>query len=220
MLKSLTMKSHKNFLKISTLIFIVFLFSSMISFAQSKIDEDHENFFRLGIKAGVNINKISGKAYNEGFNYNFQGGPFAQFNFSRRFGIQPEVSFVQTQSEFTDDTNTIYDDLFGGGTQHKAKLNYLEIPVLLNVNIGPSKRVKLQVGPSYGALLKQTVDSLKTNGDIYKNGEWSAIGGLWLQLPFVNISARYKLGLSNVNDIDNRQTWKNQAIQISAGFTF
>ena len=212
----------KAILKTSTVIFVLFSFGINASFAQkkSKVDEEHESFFRLGVKAGVNINKITGKAYTEGFNYNFQGGAFAQFNFSKTFGIQPEVSFVQSQSEFTDDTNTIYDDLFGGGTQHKAKLNYLEIPVLLNINVGPSKRVKLQLGPSYGALLKQTVDSLKTKGDIYKNGEWSAIGGVWLQLPFVNLSARYKLGLTDVNGIDNRQTWKNQAIQVSAGFTF
>ena len=219
-LKPYVMKLFKNLFKISPILFILLLFNGTISFAQSKVDEEHENFFRLGVKAGVNINKITGKAYNESFNYNFQGGAFAQFNFSKRFGIQPEVSFVQSQTEFTDDTNTIYDDLFGGGTQHKAKLNYLEIPVLLNINIGPSKRVKLQVGPSYGALLKQTVDSLKTNMDIYKNGEWSAIGGIWLQLPLVNISARYKLGLTDVNSIDDRQQWKNQAIQISAGFTF
>ena len=189
-------------------------------FAQSKVDAERENFFRFGAKAGVNINKINGQAYTDGFKYNFQGGVFAQFNFSKTLGIQPEISFVQSESEFTDDTNTIYDDLFGGGSQHKAKLDYLEIPVLLNINVGPSKRVKLQLGPSYGALLKQTVDSLKTNGDIYKNSEWSAIGGLWLQLPFVNLSARYKLGLTDINGIDNRQQWKNQAIQISAGITF
>ena len=188
---------------------------------KKKLDGEHENFFRFGAKAGVNINKISGKSYNEGFKYNFQGGVFTQFNFSKTFGIQPELSFVQSESEFTNDTNTIYDDLFGGGTQHKAKLNYLEIPVLLNINVGPSKRVKLQFGPSYGALLKETVDSLRTNvKSVYKNGEWSAIGGLWLQLPFVNLSARYKLGLSNINSVDDRERWKNQAIQISAGITF
>ncbi len=70
-------------------------------------------------------------------------------------------------------------------------------------------------------MLKETVDSLKTNvKSVYKNGEWSAIGGLWLQLPFVNLSSRYKLGLSNINSIDNRERWKNQAIQIAAGITF
>jgi hypothetical protein len=102
----------------------------------------------------------------------------------------------------------------------KAKLSYLEVPLFLNINVGESKSVKLQLGPAYGGLLKQTVDSLKTSGNIYKNAEWSAIGGLWIQLPFVNAGARYKVGLTNINDIDNRQTWKNQAIQVFVGVTF
>lgn len=197
------------------------LLMNIILLAQKKnLDMDHEKFFRIGAKAGVNINKISGQAYKEGFSYNFQVGGFMQFNFSSRLGIQPEVNFVQSQSDFSNDPTEIYDDIFRDGSQKKAKLNYLEVPVLLNINIGPSKRVKLQLGPAYGGLLKQTVDSLQTNGNIYKNAEWSAIGGLWLQLPFINMGARYKLGLSNINAIDDRQTWKNQAIQIFVGVTF
>jgi hypothetical protein len=186
---------------------------------RNKVDTDRENFFRFGAKAGVNINKISGKSYQEGFNYNFQAGGFIQLNFSNRFGLQPEVNFVQTSAEFTNDAADVYNDLFRDGSQKSAKLNYLEIPVLLNVNIGPSKRVKLQFGPAYGGLLSQTVDSLKNNGSIYKNAEWSAIGGLWLQLPLVHIGARYKAGLTNVNAIDNRQSWKNQGIQLFIGVT-
>ncbi len=199
-----------------------FLLLSATGFAQGrkKLDMDHENFFRFGIKGGLNINKITGKSYNDGFNYNLQAGAFVQFNFSNRFGIQPEVNFVQTKSSFTNDATDIYDDLFLGGGQRKATLNYLEVPVLLNINVGPSKRVKLQVGPAYGGLLKQTVDSLKNNGNLYKNSEWSAIGGLWIQLPLINIGARYKLGLTNINAYDNKQTWKNQAIQIFVGLTF
>jgi Outer membrane protein beta-barrel domain len=198
----------------SILLLLLIVSASTVTYAQK------ESFFRMGAKAGVNINKIDGKSYSNAFNYNFQAGVFAQFNITKKIGIQPEVSFVQSQSEFTDDTNNIYDDLFGGGTQHKAKLNYLEVPVLLNINIGPTQKVKLQVGPSYGGLLKQTVDSLKTGtSNLYRNGEWSAIGGLWIQLPLINLSARYKLGLSNVNGINDAQTWKNQAIQISVGIT-
>ena len=121
--------------------------------------------------------------------------------------------------QFTDDSNEIYDDLFSG-SQRKAKLSYLEIPLLLNVNVGPSKRFKLQMGPAFGGLLKQTIDSLKINRDIYKKSDWSLIGGIWIQLPLINIGARYKLGLTNINGIDDRQTWKNQAIQVFAGLTF
>lgn len=197
------------------------LIVSLPTFAQrNKVNGESENFFHFGAKGGVNVNKISGQSYKEGFNYNFQAGVFLQFNFSSRFGLQPEVNFVQTSSEFSNDANDIYNDLFLGGSQKKAKLNFLEVPLLLNINVGESKRVKLQIGPAYGGLLKQTVDSLKNNGNLYKNGEWAAIGGLWIQIPFVNMGARYKLGLTNLNDIDDRQKWKSQSIQVFVGVTF
>jgi Outer membrane protein beta-barrel domain len=200
----------------------VMLLSVLTSQAQrnNPNDADRENFFRIGAKAGVNINKITGQSYKQGFNYNFQLGGFIQLNFNKRFGLQPEVNFVQTASEFSNDPNDIYDDLFRDGSQKKSKLSYLEVPLLLNINVGESKRVKLQLGPAYASLIKQTVDSLKINGNIYKNAEWSVIGGLWIQLPFFNAGARYKLGLTNINDIDNRQTWKNQTIQVFVGITF
>ena len=93
---------------------------------------------------------------------------------------------------------------FRDGSQRKAKLNYLKVPLLLNINIGPSKRVKLQLGPQIGGVLKETVDSLKNNGDIFKKSDWAAVGGLWIQIPFINLGARYEIGLTNLNDIDNQ----------------
>lgn len=203
------------------LLTVILLLLATGSFAQrNKIDGDRENFFRFGVKGGTNINKINGQAYKEGFNFNFQAGAFLQFNFSKRFGIQPEVNFVQTSSEFSSDANDIYDDIFRGGSQKTSKLNYLEVPLLLNINVGQSKRVKLQIGPSYGGLIKETVDSLKNNGDIYQKAEWAAIGGIWIQIPVVNFGARYKIGLTDLNAIDDRQTWRSQAIQIFIGITF
>lgn len=182
--------------------------------------QDRENFFRIGGKAGVNINKIKGQSYKSGFSYDYLLGGFLQFNFSDRIGLQPEINFTQSTSSFSNESTDVYDDLFLGGDQKKARLNYIKVPVLVNFNIGPSKRVKLQVGPQIGGLLKEKVDSLQNQGDIYKKSDWSAVGGLWLQLPFVNIGGRYELGLSNINDVDNREKWKSQAITIFAGFTF
>ena len=204
------------------LLLILMISISANVFAQGKKfdpNADHENFFRVGAKAGVNINKINGQAYKDGFNYNYLLGVFMQFNFSKTFGLQPEFNFVQSSSEFTNSSSTIYDDLFLDGSQKKAKLDYLKVPLLLNINVGPSKRVKLQIGPQYGNVLKQTVDSLKSNGDIFKKADWSAVGGLWLQIPFINLGARYEVGLTNLNDIDNQQKWKSQAFTIFAGFT-
>lgn len=204
------------------LFFVLLTFVSLNLFSQKKFDpdSDHENFFRIGAKAGVNINKINGQSYKSGFNYNYLLGAFMQFNFSKRFGLQPEINFVQSTSEFSNDATNVYDDLFSSGSQRKAKLDYLKIPLLLNINVGPSKRVKLQLGPQVGGLLNQTIDSLKTNHDIFKKGDWAAVGGLWIQIPFINLGARYEMGLSNLNDIDNSEKWKSQAFTIFVGFTF
>jgi hypothetical protein len=205
-----------------TFLVTLLLSCSIYGFSQKKFDRnaDRENFFRVGAKAGVNINKITGQSYKAGFNYNYLLGGFMQFNFSKTFGLQPEVNFVQSSSQFSDDASDVYDDLFRDGSQRKAKLNYLKVPLLLNINVGPSKRVKLQVGPQIGGLLNQNVDSLINNRDIFKKGDWSAVGGLWIQLPFVNIGGRYEVGLTNLNDIDNSEKWKSQAFTIFAGITF
>lgn len=188
---------------------------------QKKFQEDSERTFRFGAKAGVNINKIQGKAFSEEFQYNYMLGGFLQWNFSRRLGIQPEVNFSQSSGEITDDETDIYDDIFLDGDQKKATLNYLKIPILLNVDLGPSQRVKLQVGPQWSQLLNSDVDSLRNPGrSIFKKGDFALLGGLWLQLPFVNIGARYELGLTNLNDVRSQDKWRSQAIHIFAGVTF
>lgn len=202
-------------------LFIVASFLCTTVFAQSKkLDMDHENFFRFGAKAGLNMNKVNGVSYKKGFNYNYQLGGFIQINFSNRLGIQPELSFVQASSEFTSDGTDIYDDLFGGGSQKKVSLSYIEVPVLLNVNLGMSKRIKFQVGPAYSGLLKQKAANGVTTAPIYKSSDWSAMAGFWFQLPFINGGARYKMGLSNVNAVDDREKWTNQSVQLFIGFTF
>lgn len=200
-------------------IFLIIFSFSFTSFAQKDFKElDHERFFRVGAKGGINVNKIQGQSYNSGFNYNYLLGGFMQFNFGR-IGLQPEINFVQSSTEFSKDANNVYNDLFYGGSQKKAKLNYIKVPLLMNINVGESKHVKLQVGPQFGGLLKQSVDSLRNDNNLFKTSDLSAVGGLWIQLPFINLGARYELGLSNVNDIDNKEKWRSQAFTVFAGFT-
>jgi len=206
--------------KLSFLI-ISFFAGALCTSGQKKFQEDSERTFRFGAKAGVNINKIQGKAFDEEFRYNYMLGGFLQWNFSRRLGIQPEVNFSQSSGEITDDETDIYDDIFLDGNQKKAKLNYLKIPILLNVDLGPSQRVKLQLGPQWSQLLNSDVYSLRNPGrSIFKKGDFALLGGLWLQLPFVNIGARYELGLTNLNDVSSQDKWRSQAIHIFAGITF
>ncbi|HEY8689455.1 MAG TPA: porin family protein [Chitinophagaceae bacterium] len=204
--------------KASIALSLLLLLSPGFLFAQKFKQTDSEKFFHIGAKAGVNINKINGQSYKSGFNYNYLLGGFMQFNFGR-FGLQPEVNIVQSSSEFSKDANNVYNDLFFGGSQRNARLNYIKVPLLLNINVGESKHVKLQLGPQFSGLLKQAVDSLKANKDIFKASDFSMLGGVWFQLPLINLGARYELGLTNVNDIDNKEKWKSQAFTIFAGIT-
>jgi hypothetical protein len=210
-----------------TFILLALLFS-LTTIAQKKHkprngvnDTDRENFFRIGAKGGFNVNKVPGMSYGHAFAFNYQLGGFMQFNFSKRFGIQPEVNFVQISSAEGKEISDVTDDLFRDGTQKNASLNYLEIPVLLNINVGESRHVKLQVGPAYGIALAGAAQNKAEGENIqYKNGELSAITGFWIQLPFVNFGARYKVGFSNVYSTISNQSGTNQAIEVFTGFTF
>jgi hypothetical protein len=142
-----------------------------------------------------------------------------QINITRKFGIQPELNFVQTSAEQSDDITVIYDDLFLDGQQKKAKLDYVKLAGLLNIDLGPSQRVKLQLGPQWGMLVNEAVDSVKTPRDIFKKGELSVVGGLMLQLPLIQIGARYEIGLTNINGIDDMDKWKSQTWNFFLGIT-
>jgi len=190
------------------------------AYSQKKKDpSEKESLFRWGFKGGLNLNKIDGKSFKDEFNYNYFLGGFMQINITRKFGIQPELNFVQTSAEQSDDITVIYDDLFLEGEQKKAKLDYVKLAGLLNIDLGPSQRVKLQLGPQWGMLVSEAVDSVKTPKDIFKKGELSVLGGIMLQLPLIHIGTRYEIGLTDINGIDNQDKWKSQAWQFFVGIT-
>ncbi len=206
----------------NAIIFFLLFITSFQTFSQrnKKNDFEKENFFRVGFNVGININKIQGRSFKDEFRYNYGLKGFMQFNFSRKLGLQPEVSFIQASSEQSHDFSDIYDDISLGGDQLKAKLNYLKVGGLLNFNVGPTQKIKLQFGPQWGILLNEKVDSLKTSQNIFKNGDFSLAGGIMFQLPFVHFGTRFEQGLTNINDIDNRDKWTSQSFQLFAGVTF
>ena len=189
------------------------------AYSQKKDPAEKESLFRWGFKGGLNLNKIDGKSFSNEFQYNYQLGAFMQINFSHKLGIQPELNFSQTSAEQSDDITEIYDDIFLGGEQKKAKLDYLKVAGLLNIDIGPSQRVKLQLGPQWGMLLNEAVDSLKNPQDVFKKSEFSVLGGIMLQLPLIHIGTRYEIGLTDINGIDNQDAWRSQAWQFFVGIT-
>lgn len=203
--------------KLLTILLVTFSFHS---FSQDKFISDKESLVRFGLKAGLNLNKIDGKSFKNEFSYNYSLGAFLQINPTKKFGFQPELNFTQSSAEQSNDITVIYDDIFLGGNQVKAKLDYLKLAGLINLDVGPSQRVKLQLGPQWAILINEAVDSLKRPEDVFKKSNFSLLGGIFLQLPFIHIGSRYELGLSNINGIDNKDQWKTQALQFFIGVTF
>lgn len=183
---------------------LAILFSSA-SFAQG---------FHFGLKGGANLDKIQGESFKDEFKHGYHLGGFAEINFSKKVGIQPEVLWNQTNTQTSQRFSDIYND--GMGELKDVKLNYLSIPILLNIS--PSRLLTFQAGPQFGILLNKDQGLLENGKQAFKSGDFSMLGGVQLNLGGFKVGGRYRVGLANINDIDNQDKWKNQGWQLYVGF--
>ena len=168
--------------------------------------------FKIGVKGGATINKITGKSFSEQFTWGYHVGGFATINLGK-IGIQPEIMFNQVNV----DSSSHFSDIYQFNKVGKVKLSYLSIPVLLNINA--NKFVTVQVGPQFGILMNKSKTLVQNGKDAFKAGDFSMVGGLQLNITKLRIFGRYVVGLSNLNDIDNKEKWKSQSIQVGLGLT-
>lgn len=171
--------------------------------------------FGVGVKVGTNINKMQGQSFKDQFTYGYSAGAYADIKLSNKWSIQPEVLFNQVSVDTSDKFSDLYD--INADKVSKIKLKYLSIPLLLNYNI--SKGISLQAGPQYGILMDQSKNLLQNGKEAFKKGDFSLLGGLQIKLSSIRIYGRYAVGLNNINDIDNKDQWKNQSIQLGIGLT-
>ena len=201
---SMTKASVKKFIKpLSLFLFAIAL--STFTFAQG---------FHVGLKGGVNMYKIDGKSFSEEFKHSYNAGLFTEINFSQKVGIQPEILWNQAQTRTSTRFKDMYND--GIGELKGVTLNYLSIPLLLNLS--PSRFITFQAGPQFGVLINKDQNLLQNGKNAFKSGDLSMLGGVQLNLGGFKLGGRYTVGLTNINDIDNQDKWKNQGFQLYAGF--
>lgn len=189
--------------KLLTLITVLFISQAMM--AQ----------FHVGIKAGANISKIDGKSFKEEFNYGYHLGGFAEIGIGKSFSLQPEVLFNQYSTKVDSNYKHIYQNVFNPAYQSDLKLNYLSVPILLSYKLlGP---IYLQAGPQFGVLINDHKTLLENGSEAFKKGDFSMLAGAQIKLSKIRITGRYAVGLNNINDIDDKDKWKNQVIQLSLG---
>lgn len=174
--------------------------------------------FGFGLKGGANLTKISGKSFNEEYELGYQLGVFSEIDFSKTLGIQPELLYSQVNTKRTSGFNTIYNNLAEPNATNDIQLKYLSIPVLLRYNVG--KILTLNVGPQFSILVDDNENLLANGQNAFKKGDFSMVGGIGLNISRLRVYGRYNIGLNNINDIDNRDQWKNQQVQLGVGLRF
>jgi hypothetical protein len=168
--------------------------------------------FHMGIKGGANLLKIDDKSFKDEFKFGYNLGAFAEINFNKKIGIQPEVLWAQSTYRTATDIDEVIPD---SKADVDVKLNYLQIPILLNYR--PVKILSLQAGPQFGILINEDNTLLQNGKDAFKKGDFSMLAGAQLNLGPLKAGARYAIGLNDINDISNNSEWKSRGWQLYVG---
>jgi hypothetical protein len=191
-------------MRVKNIFLIAFLLITSVASAQ----------FDLGIKGGINVNKIDGVSFKDEFKYGYHLGGFAAIGLGKKFGLQPEVLYNQNTLR-VDSSYTNAINVFQNGLTN-VKLNYISIPILLNYKL-VGKFITLQAGPQFGILIDQNRSLLQNGGDAFKKGDFSMLGGVQIKLGPLRVNGRYVIGLNNISDLSDGNKWKSQGFQLSAG---
>jgi hypothetical protein len=170
--------------------------------------------FNIGVKAGAELQKLDGQTFKEGFSFGYQLGGFARIGIGRKFGIQPEVLFSQVNI----DTTASFNDVYQFNQLSKVKLGYLKIPLLLDYKMLPF--LSIQAGPQVGVLIDNNLNLFQNGQTAFKKGDFSMLAGVQANFAKFRVYGRYAIGLNNINDIDNRDQWKSQSVQLGIGLAF
>ncbi len=193
------------FQKNTTMKKVILLLVGVVSFTSVTLAQG----FHIGAKAGANLGKINGQSFRDGFKLGYQLGGFAEIDFTKGFGIQPELLLSQTNTKVTDEP------LSGLKAGEKIKLDYLSVPILLRFNA--SKILTFNLGPQFSILTNNHKTTLENAGDAFKDGDFAMVAGAQVNVGALRVYGRYVAGLNNVNAITDANRWRHQQIQFGLG---
>ena len=164
--------------------------------------------FDVGIKAGANYNQISGLPLTDGYVPGFHFGGFIEIG-KNTIGFQPELLFSQCGTKISDDTASNFN------SGEKINLTYLQIPLLLKIRVG--KMLSLHAGPQFSILMNKSKNVLENGEEAFKSGDFAMDFGAQLAFGIFRIYGRYNIGLTDISDLENEESWKNQVFQLGLG---
>ena len=195
----------------------------------------------MGLKAGLNIANISGDdAEDPSSRMGFTVGGFVEYPLSPMISVMGEVTYANKGGEAVctyAEPAALTEPLTLNETY---KFSYIEIPILLKLNVPTSGNIKpyLLLGP--GVAFNIGADFEEANhdysfeediGDYTKAIDFGMIFGGGVGFPvgsrMMSLGARYERGLTTIDDglaehwdDDGEYDIKNSVISILAGFQF
>ena len=188
----------------------------------SSAQESSTTGARFGVKGGVNFtNLYVDNVDDTNMLTSFNAGFFVELPITQGIAIVPELNFSRKGSEVQ---NTILTETY----KSKFKLSYLEMPVLLKLNLVPN--FNLHAGPYVAYLLNAKTDVVDENGDRVESFEYDTddfnkldyglSAGLGFDFNNFGIGARYNYGLSEINKDNNANGAKNSAFNLYVALKF
>ena len=177
---------------------LIFCLGATLTTAQAQTNESANA--QIGVKGGVNFSNM----YTEDVDDNnvltsFNAGLYASIPLTSSIAIQPEFLFSRKGAELA------YDNAFATG-KAKFKLNYIEVPVLVKVNL--TKNFNIHAGPYFAYLIDGQVTNETDGGtfnfednfdnDDFNKFDYGVSAGLGFDFESIGIGARYNYGLSTV----------------------
>ena len=160
---------------------------------------------KFGAKGGLNFANISGDN-TEGTDvvtaFNF--GVMSEIPISEKFSFQPELMYSGQGYSFNDNT---------------VALSYLNVPLMAKYYV--IKGLSVEAGPQIGFLLAAKNEKTDVK-DSFKTVDFGVNFGVGYKLDNgLNFGARYNLGLTDINNVDNSSSKnKNGVFQVSVGYFF
>lgn len=182
----------------------------------------------FGLKAGVNISNLNGSdAGDLDSRTGFLGGAFFAYDFNDMFSIQPEAFYSMKGAK---QTVTILGETITG----TYKLDYIEIPVLIKLNIplkgGSTVKPSIFAGPALDVKVSSKVEV--ESGGQSGSADWENVSSTDFGLVFggalgfdvsgyeLGFDVRYTLGFTSIDDTGADADIKNGVISIAAYFGF
>lgn len=184
----------------------------------------------FGVKAGMNIATLGGDDVGDvDSRTGLVVGGLVHYRLSDLLAVQPELLYSQKGAKFSE-------TLFGEPISGTFKLDYLEVPVLLRVDVptgGPELRPSVHAGPTFALELSCKVSfsgfgesgTEDCDSDIDSDRRTVDLGmalGGGLDVAFrggtLLIEARYTLGLRTLDSSSNPEDVKNRVWSITFGY--